>query len=214
MARDFQFQKILYQGYQKSITISSSLNALEIRWLYLYSSLIFILIFINGRVLNPKLDSDLVIDQSLSIALSFALTLSSDLDLDLIDGYTLDLQTAIKYAIEHSGEEEMIKELRFLAELIPDSHNKNSCREWWSIHGESWVKKTKALILKFRNFQYEWDLSDVQKKTIERYYDANKLFLRCLNSGCIVSDRLRQEIEETLLLPIAEIEKRRREAAE
>jgi hypothetical protein len=42
-----------------------------------------------------------------------------------------------------------------------------------------------------------------------QYYDANELLVACLNSGCLVSNRVREEIEETLLLPIAEIENRR-----
>ncbi|WP_445251178.1 NACHT C-terminal helical domain 2-containing protein [Microcoleus sp. D3_18a_C4] len=34
-----------------------------------------------------------------------------------------------------------------------------------------------------------------------------KLLVDCLNSGCNVSPTVRQEIEETLLLPIANIQK-------
>ncbi|WP_372726748.1 hypothetical protein [Nostoc sp. TCL26-01] len=45
------------------------------------------------------------------------------------------------------------------------------------------------------------------------FYDANKLLIDCLNSVCNVREKVRQEIEETLLLPIAEIEKRKRETA-
>jgi hypothetical protein len=32
-----------------------------------------------------------------------------------------------------------------------------------------------------------------------------------MNSGCVVSDEVREEIEETLLLPIADIEKRQQQ---
>ncbi|MCT7979320.1 NACHT domain-containing protein [Laspinema olomoucense] len=41
------------------------------------------------------------------------------------------------------------------------------------------------------------------------YCNANQLVLDCLNSDCYVSRDVREEIEETLLLPIAEIEKRK-----
>ncbi|MEG4961907.1 MULTISPECIES: NACHT C-terminal helical domain 2-containing protein [unclassified Microcoleus] len=34
-----------------------------------------------------------------------------------------------------------------------------------------------------------------------------KLLVYCLNSGCNVSPAVRQEIEETLLLPIANLQK-------
>jgi hypothetical protein len=42
---------------------------------------------------------------------------------------------------------------------------------------------------------------------LRKYYDANKLLVDCLNSGCNVSPAVRQEIEETLLLPIANLQK-------
>lgn len=45
---------------------------------------------------------------------------------------------------------------------------------------------------------------------MEQYYDANKLLVACLNSDCKITQNMREEIEETLLLPIAEIKKRRR----
>ncbi|MCT7964973.1 hypothetical protein NG799_01330 [Laspinema sp. D1] len=44
---------------------------------------------------------------------------------------------------------------------------------------------------------------------MEQYYHANEFILDCLNSDCYVSREVREEIEETLLLPIAEIEKRK-----
>lgn len=46
---------------------------------------------------------------------------------------------------------------------------------------------------------------------LQQYYDANKLLVDCLNSGCAVSLKVREEIEETLLLPNAEIERRKYE---
>ncbi len=46
---------------------------------------------------------------------------------------------------------------------------------------------------------------------LDQYRYANKLVIDCLNSGCNVSPEVRREIEETLLLPIAEIERRKAE---
>jgi predicted NACHT family NTPase len=59
-----------------------------------------------------------------------------------------------------------------------------------------------------RNIGHDWQFSDQQKQLLQQYYDANKLLVDCLNSDCDVSREVRQEIEETLLLPIAEIQKR------
>jgi hypothetical protein len=47
--------------------------------------------------------------------------------------------------------------------------------------------------------------SNEQKELLQQYYDANKLLVDCLNSDCKVSQAVKEEIEEMLLLPIAEI---------
>ncbi|WP_442939852.1 NACHT C-terminal helical domain 2-containing protein [Nostoc sp.] len=43
---------------------------------------------------------------------------------------------------------------------------------------------------------------------MQHYYDANQLLLDCLHSNCEVTPAIRQEIEDTLLLPIKELEDR------
>jgi predicted NACHT family NTPase len=64
-------------------------------------------------------------------------------------------------------------------------------------------------MIEYRNIGHDWQFSDEQKERLQQYYDANKLLVDCLNSDCYVSREVRLEIEETLLLPIAEIEQRR-----
>ncbi|NJL21044.1 MAG: hypothetical protein HC895_09850 [Leptolyngbyaceae cyanobacterium SM1_3_5] len=63
-------------------------------------------------------------------------------------------------------------------------------------------------MVKHRNIGHNWEFSDAQKKLLQQYYDANLLLVNCLSSECDVSLAVREEIEETLLLPIAEIKKR------
>jgi predicted NACHT family NTPase len=53
--------------------------------------------------------------------------------------------------------------------------------------------------------------SNKHQELLQQYYDANKLLVDCMNSGCNVSKVVKKEIEETLLLPIAEIEKRQQQ---
>lgn len=54
------------------------------------------------------------------------------------------------------------------------------------------------------------EFEDKDDMLLRQYYDANKLLVDCLNSGCKVSEKVRQEIEDTLLLPMTEIKKRKR----
>ncbi|MBD1843702.1 hypothetical protein H6F89_09875 [Cyanobacteria bacterium FACHB-63] len=63
-------------------------------------------------------------------------------------------------------------------------------------------------MLKYRNIGHDWQFTNAQRALLQKYYDANTLLVDCLNSDCYVSREVRQDIEETLLLPISEIEKR------
>jgi Rps23 Pro-64 3,4-dihydroxylase Tpa1-like proline 4-hydroxylase len=65
-----------------------------------------------------------------------------------------------------------------------------------------------------RNIGHDWQFTDNQKALLQQYYDANLLLIECLNSDCYVSRSVREEIEATLLLPMAEIEKLRSEDVE
>ncbi|MEG4210564.1 hypothetical protein QT994_11045 [Microcoleus sp. S13_B4] len=62
-------------------------------------------------------------------------------------------------------------------------------------------------MIKYRNIGRNWSFSEQQKSLLRKYYDANKLLVDGLNSGCNLSPAVRQEIEETLLLPIANLQK-------
>jgi predicted NACHT family NTPase len=70
------------------------------------------------------------------------------------------------------------------------------------------LDQLRAVMIEHRNIGHEWQFSDAQKQLLQQYYDANKLLVDCLNSDCYISREVRQEIEDTLLLPISEIEKR------
>ena len=78
---------------------------------------------------------------------------------------------------------------------------------WVRSTGEKWKEQLKTVMIKYRNIGHDWQFNDEQKKLLKQYYDANLLLVECLNSDCYVSREVRQEIEETLLLPIEEIEK-------
>ena len=82
---------------------------------------------------------------------------------------------------------------------------------------EGFLNLLKNTIGSHRDIPHHWLLDDKQKEDLSRYYEANKLLVDCLiialkfNS---VSTEIGDTIKENLLLPIAEIEKRKREKAE
>lgn len=78
---------------------------------------------------------------------------------------------------------------------------------------DEWANKIKALdeqlrlmLVKYRNIGHIWKFNHQQRELIQQYYDANQLLVYCLKDA---SEKVRSHIEDTLLLPIAEIEKRK-----
>ncbi len=116
---------------------------------------------------------------------------------------TLDLVLLI-------DEPELHLQLQEPRNQLPGSSQKNrqNFEQWWYANGQAWTEQLALVMIEQRNLGHDWQFSDVQKELLKQYYDANKLLVDCLNSDCYVSREVRQEIEETLLLPLAEIEKR------
>ncbi len=99
--------------------------------------------------------------------------------------------------------------LQVLKEQLPDlDSNERKFRQWWEVQGQAWAKRLRAILIEHRSLAHDWQFSEEQKKLLKAYYDANKLLVDCLNSDCYVSREVRQHIEDTLLLPMAEIENR------
>ncbi len=59
-----------------------------------------------------------------------------------------------------------------------------------------------------------WQFNNQQEELLQKYYTANKLFMDCLNSDCKIYDSIGEKVKKMVLLPIAEIEKRKREKFE
>ena len=92
---------------------------------------------------------------------------------------------------------------------LPDGEGDSKAfKKWWWSNSKAWAEELRAVTNKYRNIGHDWQFSKEQKEKLAQYYDANKLLVDCLNSDCYVNRSVREEIENTLLLPIAEIESR------
>jgi hypothetical protein len=69
------------------------------------------------------------------------------------------------------------------------------------------------IMIKYRNIGQHKRFTNSQQSLFDKYYNANVLLWNCLHSSNC-SFLIRQQIEDALLLPIAEIEKRKQEKAE
>ncbi|MHC5938892.1 NACHT domain-containing protein [Nostoc sp.] len=132
-----------------------------------------------------------------AIALSETLTFSHKCALDLVRAHDLALVPEL---------EETLQELQ---EQLPDPKSgEERFKHWWQTNGQTWTEKLQLVMIKHRNIGHDWQFTNKQKKLLKQYYDTNKLLVDCLNSDCYVSLNVRQQIEDTLLLPIAEIKQR------
>jgi len=93
--------------------------------------------------------------------------------------------------------------LKHLRNQLPQEENK--LVEWWIIGGSDWTDKLKLAIIEYCNLGHNCQFSKAQKELLQQYYDANQLLMDCLNSDCEVTPEVRSHIEDTLLLPFAEI---------
>ncbi len=89
---------------------------------------------------------------------------------------------------------------------IPDKNNWDEYKAWWRKNGIDFVNDLRKWIAEFYNMDNIYKFSPKQKDLFNNYIKANVLLIKCLKTDCSVSPEVRQYIEDTLLLPISEIE--------
>ncbi len=160
---------------------------------------------------NLDLDRFLDLDLNLYHSLDLDLNLYLSLDLDLSQSFDIYFDLYLSRSLNRNLNLKLDRVLKTLKTQLPNPESdRESFKSWWQANGEVWREQLRAAMIRYRNIGHDWQFSDTQKKLLEQYYDANKLLADCLNSDCYVSREVRQEMEETLLLPIAQIEQRRK----
>jgi predicted NACHT family NTPase len=225
-----KLQHFLYWLNQKSSSIQTSFKLAAIRFFYLALSCNKSIAYIPSDDYKPLLKYSLLIDRILDIdfsvivvdhALDHALRLAINLnespkeyfEEDKLFSIAPDSAICFDINVAYLHAPIIKQALPKLEEQLWSSYENKiispAFKKWWNENGQAWTDQLKAVTIKHRNIGHDWQFSDEQKKLLQQYYDANKLLVDCLNSDCYVSREVRQEIEETLLLPIAEIEKRK-----
>ena len=148
---------------------------------------------------------DLLIDKSLYDILEFGRCSSFDLknylasQIDYLtgDGQYIDLE--LKQALQ-----------KLKCEL-PDPNQKEELFDaWWEINSQDWAEKLRKLMIEYCNIGHNWQFSRYDCLLLEEYYHANVLLLYCLYySDYHLTDSVQNKIKDELLLPIAEIAKRK-----
>jgi hypothetical protein len=206
LASDKKLQQLLNWINLKTLLVHVRCRKAAIRAFYFA--------IILARALERYLDCDLshALDHSFaydgvackvkSFEHDFELSLDLDLFLALDRAYALD--RVFSYPID--------SELRHLLQQLnaqrpkPYDEYAKRVKTWWKANSQAWTEQLRALMIKYRNIGHNWQFSKRQKKLIRQYYDANLFLVDCLHSNCKVTKEVQQEIEDTLLLPIAEME--------
>ncbi|MEH1887520.1 NACHT C-terminal helical domain 2-containing protein [Nostoc sp.] len=106
-------------------------------------------------------------------------------------------------------------QLQLLIEKFPKfPTDSTEFKQWWQQNGKIWTEEFWSMMKEYRGIRSRWNFNEGEKELLNQYKNANKLLLNCIHSNTELTSKCRQEIENTLLLPIAEIEKRNRETAE
>jgi predicted NACHT family NTPase len=150
------------------------------------------------RKLAAEVSGDLALDLALTHALGVAVTLTPDLFYDRLTALHLALD------LDHLiGEEPMGNLLKQLKSQLPNPEDgRDTIKQWWQIKGQSWVSQLRVVMIQHRNIGHEWHLSETPQLLLEQYISTNQLLVDCLNSNSQLTPEVRQEIEETLLLPM------------
>lgn len=106
-----------------------------------------------------------------------------------------------------------LKELEFLSCQLPyvSPKSPNELYEfdkWWSRDGKNWIEQLRQVSIKYRNIGHDWKFTIEQQQRLKSYYNANKFLVKLLRIENAISPEVRQEIEDNLLLPIAELKHR------
>jgi len=164
------------------------------------------------------LNLDRILTQALSIALSDKLSRARSLS-HLFSG---DLNRALLIAAKQAKTSDPKLQLKIeeLNAQLPsyqqiDDHKQFHLEiddpkqwwQWWTEQRLDWSGRLRQVMIEHCNIGYAWQFTEEQKEKLKRYYDANKLLVDCLKSDCYVTKATRQYIEDTLLLPMSEIEK-------
>ncbi|NEP89591.1 MAG: hypothetical protein F6K18_23680 [Okeania sp. SIO2C2] len=172
-------------------------------------------IFLNDLMFEERFKhSGFMLDVELykllsSVKMSFEPNSGTKNIIDSIIEYPSSTKNIIDSIIEYPIDLEFKQKLHQLKSELPNSNQpKEKCEEWLKINGQPWGNRFRKLIIKYRNICHDWQFNDEQRFALREYFYANGLLFNCLNSDCYVSREVRQEIEDTLLLSIAEIEKR------
>ncbi|MEI6428062.1 MAG: NACHT domain-containing protein [Pseudanabaena sp. ELA607] len=203
---DSHLQSFLMWINQQVMHFSSNYNNVSLRALY------FDLELEKVRVLDRTRALDIAHARSLERAHLRAMgksdEMETDIDIDLSINLALNLDLAL-YVSQHSILELACalnpvfkKERDHLLQSLPSPINeRDKFPRWWQMYGLEWSKKLRNLIIQNRKSIQDWQFSESQEEVLRNYIQANLVFAKCLSQCSNLSQDVRRQMENTMLLP-------------
>ncbi|WP_225886941.1 NACHT domain-containing protein [Nodosilinea nodulosa] len=146
---------------------------------------------------------------------AFDLDINDDRNLEIACDLVFQFGCAISEQMASTTSPALRAKLRALKNNLPNIPNiydqndsvQKAFKRWWIANGDTWPNRLQAVMNQHYNIGRDWRFHSTEKEKLRQYYNANKLLVECLNSDCYVTKATRQYIEDTLLLPLSEIEK-------
>ena len=157
-----------------------------------------------ARLLDAGFTRELCADLALDLALDRALTLNYILSFASQPLRVFKNVLARTLERSHIVDIELEQVILQLEQKIPYLDCEEKFKQWWEINNQEWTEKLRKVIVSYRNFSYDWDFSPQEREKLKQYYEANQLLISCLHANSYMSRAVRQEIEDTLLLPVVE----------
>lgn len=142
----------------------------------------------------------LVLDFSLARTLDFAFAQNPDI--------VFRLNYLLARTLKLTNDENLVKKLQQLKEALPVSNSSNNFYHWWLADGSQWIEQLRQGTIEYRNIGYDWQFTHQQKQQIKSYYATNVFLVNLLHIEGAVTEETRAEIEESLLLPWEELQRR------
>ncbi|MEM8639995.1 MAG: NACHT domain-containing protein [Cyanobacteria bacterium P01_G01_bin.54] len=162
------------------------------------------------QVLDHTFDHDhaleLACDRALDRVLDHAHALSHAYHLERALKLDYAFEIFLSYPLYSSSN--LVPHVFQLKEELPKFSRTEDIQNWWSVHGKQWIKKLRKVMLEHRNIGHNWQFTDNQKKQLKHYYEVNKFIVELMKIEGAVTNECRTEIEENLLLPWAELQRR------
>lgn len=97
--------------------------------------------------------------------------------------------------------------LDILKKPIPNpDDNKPRFDTWWQSDGKSWTEQFNFFFTQQPKIIPNFGLTSGQLDRLKQYFISNEFLLECMNTNCMISRNVRQEIINNLFIPIGEID--------